>query len=172
MMRVLALLAGIGLVLVVGLAACAIGAGETATTTEPAAATMPAAHQHPMAAAEEMPAEVLAAPERTQEAYRFAFANPAAAAEVPCYCGCVGLGHISSYDCYFSATAGERPVLEPHALNCDVCVSITQDQMRLMDGGASWAAIRRYLEMNYGDFGPPTPLTAPVETLGGMGEHG
>ena len=40
-----------------------------------------------------------AAPE-VQDAYRFAFANKELLEQVPCYCGCVAMGHESNYDCY------------------------------------------------------------------------
>ena len=128
-------------------------------------------HDHPMAALPGMPAEVQAAPQRTQEAYQFAYANPSAAREVPCYCGCVGLGHVSSYDCYIQQGADGAAALEPHALNCGVCVDITQDQMRLMDGGVNMETIRRYLDHNYRVYGPPTPLVAADAATGGMAEH-
>jgi hypothetical protein len=165
-MRTQRLLAFLTLAALLGglLAGCAI---EPETETAALPTSTPAAHHsHAMAPAADMPPEVLAATERTQEAYRFAYANPAAAAEVPCYCGCVALGHITSYDCYVSGLEDDRPVLEPHALNCTVCVDITQDQMRLMDGGADVATIRRELAASYSIYGPPTPLVAGDEDVG------
>jgi hypothetical protein len=35
-----------------------------------------------------------------QEAYRFAIANPEVLAQLPCYCGCGGMGHKSDLDCF------------------------------------------------------------------------
>lgn len=160
------------LLLTLVLSACAIepAPAEDATATHGAAHM--AGHDHPMAALADMPAEVRAAPQRTQEAYQFAYANPDAAAEVPCYCGCVGLGHVSSYDCYVSGRVDGQPQLEPHALNCGVCVDITQDQMRLMDGGVNMETIRRYLDYNYSAYGPPTPLVAAGDVTGDeMADH-
>lgn len=114
-------------------------------------------HNHPMAPLSEMPEMVRAADTRTQESYRFAVANPDAAAEVPCYCGCAGLGHTSSYDCYVSGRAADGTLeYDNHAANCTVCVDITQDQMRLMDGGVPMASIRTYINANYAKYGPPT----------------
>jgi hypothetical protein len=143
------------------LTACAIEPEETeghagmAGGSDPAMAM--AGHDHPMAPLEGMPEMVHAADARTQEAYRFAAANPDAAGEVPCYCGCVGLGHTSSYDCY---VAGEQPdgalEYDLHAANCTVCVDITQDQMRLMDEGSPPDAIRAYIDATYAKYGPPT----------------
>lgn len=155
------------LILTILLSACAIEPEEpvdayahlrlAATATAEAAA-----HHHPMAALDGMPAMIHAAGQRTQEAYRFAAANPDAAGAVPCYCGCVSLGHTSSYDCYVAGSTngmdGEDAVLEYdfHATNCNVCVDITQDQMRLMDAGESLEAIRAYIDKNYARYGPPT----------------
>lgn len=114
-------------------------------------------HAHPMASLDGLPELVQTADVRTQEAYRFATANPDAAREVPCYCGCVGLGHTSSYDCYVAETAaGGALEYELHAANCTVCVDITQDQMRLMDDGNSPDTIRAFLAENYAQYGPPT----------------
>jgi len=41
----------------------------------------------------DMPSEVHAAPEVVQEAYQFAVANPDVLDQLPCYCGCGGMGH-------------------------------------------------------------------------------
>jgi hypothetical protein len=119
-----------------------------------------AGHEHPMALLEGMPDYVQTSDARTQEAYRFAVANPDAAREVPCYCGCVGLGHASSYDCYVAGEEGGALAYDNHAANCAVCVNITQDQMRLMDGDSPPEAIRVYLEENYSQYGPPTEWQA------------
>jgi hypothetical protein len=142
------------------LSACAIDPetdehGGMAIT--PSAAAGRGGHNHPMAPLGDMPEMVRAADARTQEAYRFAAANPEAAAEVPCYCGCVGLGHETSYDCYVAGAAADGTLeYDMHAVNCTVCVDITQDQMRMVDNGDSPDAIRAYLAENYAKYGPPT----------------
>lgn len=143
------------------LTACAIKPEEMAVVDPAAIATksttMIPGHAHLMAPLDGMPEMVRTADARTQEAYRFATANPDAAREAPCYCGCVGLGHTSSYDCYVTAATTDG-VLEydMHAANCTVCVDITHDQMRLMDNGDSPDAIRAFLVQNYSQYGPPT----------------
>ncbi|MBK8909194.1 MAG: hypothetical protein IPM60_15330 [Rhodospirillales bacterium] len=135
------------------------------SNVDPAMVT--AGHHHPMAPLEDMPENVRAADARTQEAYRFAVANPDAAHEVPCYCGCVALGHTSSYGCYVAGTDPDGAlVFDAHAVNCTVCVDITQDQMRLMDGGASPEAIRAYLDENYSMYGPPTEFRTTNDESG------
>ncbi len=118
-----------------------------------------AGHAHPMAALSLLPPDMRDLPAETEEAYLFSLANPAVAQAIPCYCGCVGLGHVSSYDCYVAeAPAGGTLVYEPHALNCHVCVSITQDAMRLLDEGRPIADIRAAIDDAYAMYGPPTPL--------------
>lgn len=147
------------LLLTLLLSACAIEP-ETGEHTGMAAtpdASVVTGHGHPLAPAEDMPEMVRAADTRTQEAYRFAAANPDAAREVPCYCGCVGLGHTSSYDCYVAGEqAGGGLTFDMHAVNCTVCVDITQDQMRLLDQGDPPDTISAYLAENYAQYGPPT----------------
>jgi hypothetical protein len=148
------------LLLTILLSACAIEPEEPSDHAGMAAgdpAMVMAGHDHPMAPLAEMPEMVQAADARTQEAYRFAVANPDAAQDVPCYCGCVGLGHTSSYDCYVAGEdAAGMPIFEPHAASCTVCVDITQDQMRLLDSGTLPEMIRVHMERNYAKFGPPT----------------
>ena len=143
------------------LSACAIEPEEPVDAyahlkLEATATAEAAAHRHPMATMDEMPEMVHAANQRTQEAYRFAAANPDAARAVPCYCGCVGLGHTSSYDCYVAGSTNGVLEYDLHAANCTVCVDITQDQMRLMDAGESLEAIRAYIDENYARYGPST----------------
>jgi hypothetical protein len=144
------------------LTACAIEPeGTTGHSSKTRSEVSPAAghHNHPMAPLSEMPAEVQAADERTQQAYQFAVANPDDAKQVPCYCGCVGLGHDTSYDCYVAAIGEKgRKEFDLHAVNCTVCVDITLDQMRLIDGGVSPDMIRQVIDKTYSIYGPPTPM--------------
>jgi len=124
-----------------------------------------AGHAHPMAALSLLPPVVRDAPARTAEAYLFSLANPDLAQVIPCYCGCVGLGHLSSYDCYVTeARPNEAIVFEPHALVCGVCVDITQDAMRLLDDGRAPPDIRAYIDATYAIFGPPTQTHLPDHT--------
>lgn len=152
------------------LAACAIEPETEAVVDHAGMATVATTvttpgHTHPMAPLEDMPEMVRAADARTQEAYRFAAANPDAAREAPCYCGCVGLGHLTSFDCYVAGAAADGALeYDMHAANCTVCVDITQDQMRLLDKGESPAAIRAFLADNYAKYGPPTDGIANQES--------
>lgn len=134
------------LLLLAGVVLTGCGAGETAV-----------GHDHPMAPVAEMPTDVQYAPFRVQEAYRFAVANPEVADAIPCYCGCVGMGHTSSYDCYVAGVDENGVVqFDDHALSCAICTDITQDTMQMMDDGKSTAEIRAQIDADYAKFAPPT----------------
>jgi hypothetical protein len=153
---VMALLAG------VALAACrraADGPGSAQPTTKTGHVAPVAGHDHPMAGLNLLPPDMRQLPAPTEEAFLFSVANPEVAQAIPCYCGCVGLGHVSSYDCYVAEVEPNGAlVFDAHALNCQVCVDITQDTMRLLDEGRAPPEIRAYIDENYAAFGPPTPL--------------
>lgn len=142
---------GLGL-LSLGLAACGNDTNAAATTSDMAG------HNHPMAPLSDMPELVQQSEARVQEAYRFSVANREISEQVPCYCGCVGLGHVSLHDCYVSSGPDEALTFDLHAQACTICVDMTQDTMRLMDGGIGVKDIQAYLEVNYAKYGPPTPL--------------
>lgn len=60
--------------------------------------------------------ELQQAPPQVQEAYRFALANPELLSQIPCYCGCGGMGHHSNYDCYVQDVLDDGSfIFEPHA---------------------------------------------------------
>ena len=65
-----------------------------------------------MAPASELPVALRAAPVEVQEAYRFAIANKELLEEIPCFCGCNGIGHDSNYACYVAEDGGPGLVLE------------------------------------------------------------
>ena len=112
-------------------------------------------HAYDMASMSEMPMEVQSAPQVVQAAYQFAAANPDVLTQLPCYCGCGGMGHTSNYACYVS---GENPdgslIYDNHALGCSICVDITQDAMRMLDEGQPLTEIRSYVDQTYSAFGP------------------
>ena len=103
----------------------------------------------------EMPAEVHSAPEVVRTAYQFAVANPDVLTQLPCYCGCGGMGHTSNYACYVAGENEEgRLIFDNHALGCSICVDITVDAMRMLDEGQSMTEIRSYVDQTYSAFGP------------------
>ena len=112
-------------------------------------------HNHEMAGHNVLSNAVRQADATTQDAYRFAIANPESLANVPCYCGCGYLGHVNNLDCYIVADQeSEDIVFDHHALDCRICVDITQDVMRYLDQGRSNDEIYILIEETYSTFGP------------------
>lgn len=114
-----------------------------------ACASTPALNMAPMS---DMPTKMQNAPTRVREAYQFAIVNPDALKNVPCYCGCGGIGHTSNYSCYYNEA---KKTFDEHALGCSLCVDITQDVMKLTRDGKSPPEIRAAIVASYNQFGPP-----------------
>ena len=101
--------------------------------------------------------EIAAAPARVREAYEFAVSNPDALKNVPCYCGCVSMGHQSNYMCYIQDHNPDGTIVfDHHALGCQICVDISQDVMRLTRSKKTATEIRNYIMDKYADSGPST----------------
>ena len=108
-----------------------------------------------MMSMDQMPAEVQSAPMTVQTAYQFAAANPDVMKNIPCYCGCGGIGHTSNYDCYVSNVDTNGTItFDNHALGCSICVDITQDVMRMLKDGKSSQDARAYIDTTYSRYGP------------------
>ena len=70
-----------------------------------------------LAPASQLSPEIQQAPVIVQDAYRFALANPDLLQEIPCYCGCGGVGHTSNYACYVGSIQPDGSVeFDDHAL--------------------------------------------------------
>jgi hypothetical protein len=109
---------------------------------------LPASQLHPV---------VQMADERTQEAYRFAAANPEILEHIPCTCGCVQIGHKNNYDCYFADVTESGAVeFDMHATGCQVCVDISHDVMAMVREGKDAATMRAAIDRDYLKFGPST----------------
>jgi len=117
----------------------------------------PSAHsvQYKMAPMADMSAEIQQSTSSVSDSYRFAVANPDALKNVPCYCGCVAVGHTSNYSCYVKEIkpSGEI-VFDQHALNCGICVDITLDVMKMTGEGKIPKDIRAAIDQRYAQFGP------------------
>lgn len=64
----------------------------------------------PAATPPDMPPWLRKAPAQVQDTYAFAVAHPEVLESVPCYCGCVALGHKSNEDCFVEAIAPDGKV--------------------------------------------------------------
>ncbi len=116
-------------------------------------------HTYRLAPLSQMPHEVRQMPASVRHAYQFAYYNKETLQELPCTCGCAAMGHMSNYDCYVSGEDARRlPVYDPHALECRICVDITQDAMHMLDEGQTIEEIYTHVIATYGDLGPATPL--------------
>ncbi|MBI3738015.1 MAG: hypothetical protein HY258_03095 [Chloroflexi bacterium] len=104
---------------------------------------------------DQMPADVQVSAVVVQQAYQFAAANPDVMKQIPCYCGCGNIGHISNYSCYVSSVDDNSQItFDSHALGCSICVDITQDTMRLLREGKSPQEARAYIDATYSKYGP------------------
>jgi hypothetical protein len=103
----------------------------------------------------DVPLEVQSAPKVVRTSYQFAIANPDVLTQLPCYCGCGGMGHTSNYSCYVADEDADGTLkFDNHALGCSICVDITVDTMRMLDEGKSLTEIRSYVDQTYSAFGP------------------
>jgi hypothetical protein len=85
------------LTLIIFLTACG-GAAETSST------------DIKLAPKSALPDFVQDAPPQVQEAYQFAAANAEILQQMPCYCGCGGVGHMNNLDCYVAEFAPDGSV--------------------------------------------------------------
>lgn len=119
-------------------------AGCSSESSTPSYQLAPLSEMHPL---------VQDAPVAVQQAYQFAHANPEMLKHFPCYCGCGAMGHTSNYSCYIDDTNSDL-AFDNHALGCSICVDITQDVMRLMNGGQPLEEIQKFVDGKYAAFGP------------------
>jgi hypothetical protein len=129
--------------------------GSLTTACQSQAADHSEGHSYTLADLDQMPYQVKQAPVAVQQAYQFAVANPDIVSQLPCYCGCGGMGHHSNYDCYVADLNEDGSVqYDAHAIGCSICVDITLDTMRLLDDGQSTADIKTYVDATYARYGP------------------
>ncbi len=108
------------------------------------------------------PDYVRAAAPRTVEAYAYALARGDVLEYMPCYCGCVGMGHRSNLDCYFKPhSIGSVPQFEEHASYCKVCVDIALRAKGMQADGRSLVDIRRAVDAEFGALAPGTETELP-----------
>jgi hypothetical protein len=108
----------------------------------------------PMASLELMPPVVQHAAKPVQQAYRFAVANPQVLSQIPCFCGCGGMGHKSNLACFVGQGQNGTTRFDGHALGCSICVDIALDTMRMLKEGRSVPEIRLNIDAMYSRYGP------------------
>ncbi len=138
----------IGKVLILPLMAILLLSVLPACSTPAQAAGM---HLMPM---DKLPAQMQSAAASVRTAYQFAASNPDVMKGIPCYCGCGSIGHTSNYSCYVSGVDPQGTIaFDNHALGCSLCVSITQDAMRLLRDGKTVPEIKAYVDSTYSKYG-------------------
>lgn len=95
--------------------------------------------------------------------FTFAARHPEVMKFVPCFCGCQRAGHKDNHDCFVSGrdAAGKVTSWEPHALECQVCVDVAYEALRMHNSGASVSAIRDAIEKKYAAATTRTPTPMP-----------
>lgn len=96
--------------------------------------------------------------------YRIALRIPDILEQIPCYCGCGEMEHLSVKhrnlrDCFIF----DDGTFDDHASYCDVCLYIALDVDKWQGQGLSVKEIRAKVDAKYGDgrFGPATK-TPPI----------
>ena len=142
----------------------ATAAAATVTTEAP----VPIGHMH-MPTADEVsdtwkarPAYVQDLPDAWQSAYAYALARPDVLQWLPCYCGCVGMGHRSNLDCFF----GRREIegyfaYEEHASYCDICVETADLAQQMLREGNTIIEVRAAVDVRFGGTAPGQDIPLP-----------
>jgi hypothetical protein len=98
----------------------------------------------------------------TEAAYEFALYHPNVVEWMPCYCGCVGMGHRSNLDCYLKPEmVNGKTQFEEHASYCDVCVKTTLLTKQMISQGKSLREIRAAVDSTFGGNAPGTNTALP-----------
>lgn len=88
----------------------------------------------------------------TLKAYEYTTLNPQIIDQVPCYCGCGGIGHESLLNCYITDD-GEY---SNHASQCDICVGEVIKIKKMSEDGLSIDEIRANIDSDYRKYGAPS----------------
>ncbi len=96
--------------------------------------------------------------EEVRLAYEVATKYPEIGEAVPCYCGCVRLGHKNLRECYITPE-GEYT---EHASRCQLCIAEMVESYYMYRQGASLKEIREVIDGKYGEgYAEPTPTPLP-----------
>ena len=77
--------------------------------------------------------------EKTRAAYQTAKDIPEVLEQLPCFCGCMSLGHKNNLFCF----------KDQHGAGCDMCQNIALDARKMHDQGMSTAQIRENIKTKY-----------------------
>lgn len=96
-------------------------------------------------------------------AYQFTAEHPEIAEYVPCFCGCQAAGHTGNADCFIKARAenGQATVLEPHGVECAVCIDVATRSRQMNASGAGVTAIRAAIEKEFTNPQFPNMMATP-----------
>ncbi|MDP3917182.1 MAG: PCYCGC motif-containing (lipo)protein [Nanoarchaeota archaeon] len=98
--------------------------------------------------------------EQVREAFLFAKEQPGLLEQMPCFCGCVHMGHRHNRDCYID----DDGKWVEHGSLCGGCVGVTLDVKKLFLEGKSIKEIRSFIDNKHGteEMADPT-LTPPIQ---------
>ncbi len=113
------------------------------------------------------------APEVVTAAYQFAADHPEVSSYVPCFCGCQQAGHSNNADCFVKARneSGEVTELEPHGVECAVCIDVATRSRQMNASGASVTAIRAAVEKEFTNPSFPNMMATPKPPAAGTTSH-
>jgi hypothetical protein len=141
--------------------AATMTAGDTAGTTVPMGDMHMPTTDEVTSTWKARPDYVAALPAAGQGAYAFALARPDVLQWLPCYCGCVGIGHRSNLDCFFQRREVKGTYqYEEHASFCDVCVKTANLAAGMLQQGSTMTQIRAAVDSTFGGGTAPGTDTA------------
>ncbi len=83
---------------------------------------------------------------KSVEAYTVATEIPDVLEKIPCYCGCVSVGHDSLKNCFISSSGG----YSDHGAYCNICVYEALDVDKWHSQGLDLKEIRSRIDEKYG----------------------
>jgi len=100
--------------------------------------------------------------EEVKSAYEFALSHPEVLTKIPCYCGCVRLGHRSAENCFVKEFKKDGGVVfEKHGAYCGMCYAIALETKELFQQGKNISEIKQYIDNKYSKYGG-RPTNTPL----------
>lgn len=95
--------------------------------------------------------------EMVKEAYLFARDNKELLEKIPCFCGCVNMGHRHNRDCYID----DNNEYVEHGALCGGCLEVTLDVKKLLEEGKNDREIREFIDEKYSNREMSDPTLTP-----------